>query len=103
MTNVSKRAYVDIGTLITSSPEIRGGRPCLAGTGTSVQRIALMLNQGLRAEEIAAQLPHIEPKFIFAALAYYFANREAVDAQIEGDEREGERLGRENRRRKQPA
>ena len=103
MKRMGDRAFVDIGTLVTSSPSIRGGRPCIAGTGTSVQRIALMFNQGLPAEEIAAQLPHIEPKFIFAALAYYFAKRDAIDAQIENDEREGEQLGREDRRREQLA
>ena len=32
----------DIGTLITSNPELRGGRPIIAGTGTSVRRIAAL-------------------------------------------------------------
>ncbi|MFN7924133.1 MAG: DUF433 domain-containing protein [Bryobacteraceae bacterium] len=30
----------DIGTMITRSPEIRGNRPRIAGTGVSVMRIA---------------------------------------------------------------
>jgi uncharacterized protein (DUF433 family) len=33
-------SVVDIGTLIERSPEIRKGRPCIAGTGVTVRRIA---------------------------------------------------------------
>ncbi|MDA1276895.1 MAG: DUF433 domain-containing protein [Verrucomicrobia bacterium] len=32
-------APVDIGSLITGSPEIKGGNPRIAGTGVTVQRI----------------------------------------------------------------
>ncbi|NEQ24650.1 MAG: DUF433 domain-containing protein [Microcoleus sp. SIO2G3] len=31
---------IDIGTLIASSPQIRGGRPHIVGTGLTVRRIA---------------------------------------------------------------
>jgi uncharacterized protein (DUF433 family) len=43
----------DIGTLITRSPGIRDGRPCVAGTGVSVLRIAGWYKMGLSPEEIA--------------------------------------------------
>ncbi len=32
-------AVTDMGTLITRSPEIRGGRPRIAGTAVTVRRI----------------------------------------------------------------
>ncbi len=85
-------SLVDIGSLITSTPGVNGGRPCIAGTGTSVQRIATLFRTGSSAEAIAAEYPHIDPKFIFAALTYYLANRSAFDAQIEADQEEGRRL-----------
>ncbi len=91
---------VDIGTLITSMPGIRGGRPCVVGTGTSVQRISILYNQGLSAEQIATELPHIEPKYVFAALAFYFANRDAIERQIDEDQRESFRLAEEDRLRR---
>lgn len=91
---------VDIGTLITSTPEIRGGRPCIAGTGTSVQYVSILYNRSRNVEELLAALAHLEPKLIFAALTYYFANRDAIEAQVDEDEREGLRLGEEDRLRK---
>ena len=36
----------EIGSLISRRPEIRGGRPCIAGTGVSVRRIAQWHNMG---------------------------------------------------------
>ena len=43
----------DIGRLITRSPDIRRGRPCIAGTGGTVRRIAGWYTLGLSPEEIA--------------------------------------------------
>jgi uncharacterized protein (DUF433 family) len=44
---------VDIGTLITQSPDIRGGRPRIAGTGVTVQRIVGWYKLGWTPEDIA--------------------------------------------------
>jgi uncharacterized protein (DUF433 family) len=76
----------DIGTLIDRSPEIREGRPCIAGTGVSVMRIAGWSNLGLLPEEIAAKIEHLSLAQIHAALAYYHANREEIDADIAAEE-----------------
>jgi uncharacterized protein (DUF433 family) len=74
--------HVDVGALIERSPEIRNGRPCIAGTGVTVRRIAGWSNSGLSPEEIAAEIPHLTLAGIHAALAYYYANREEIDADI---------------------
>ena len=47
----------DIGTLITQSPGICGGRLRIAGTGVSVLRIAGWYNQGHIPEMIATEYP----------------------------------------------
>nr|WP_232731817.1 DUF433 domain-containing protein [Oscillatoria sp. PCC 10802] len=47
---------MDIGTLITRDTQLRGGRPIIAGTGTSVRRIAVLYKQGLHAEEIVSEM-----------------------------------------------
>ncbi len=73
---------VDIGTLIERSPEIRKGRPCIAGTGVTVRRIAQWNSLGLTPEEIAAKIEHLTLAQIHAALAYYHANREEIDNDL---------------------
>src|ERR1700747_1766154 len=77
---------VDIGTLIERSPEIRKGRPCIAGTGVTVRRIAGWHNLGLTPEEIAAKIEHLSLAQIHAALAYYHANRDEIDSDIAKEE-----------------
>ena len=76
------RTTVDIGTLIETSPEIRKGRPCIAGTGVSVRRIAGWYNLGLTPEEIAAKMERLTLAQIHAALTYYHANRDEIDTDI---------------------
>ncbi|MEX0784641.1 MAG: DUF433 domain-containing protein [Dehalococcoidia bacterium] len=84
-------ATVDIGTLITRTPGVYGGRPCLAGTRFPVMQIALMHNEGLTPEQMTAEYSFLDLTAIYAAVAYYLANKAAVDADIA----EFERVGRE--------
>ncbi|MBI3693493.1 MAG: DUF433 domain-containing protein [Acidobacteria bacterium] len=83
---------VDIGTLIERSPEIRKGRPCIAGTGVTVRRIAGWHNLGLTPEEIAARIEHLTLAQIHAALAYYHANRDEIDSDIANEETVSEEI-----------
>jgi hypothetical protein len=46
----SMATVTEIGSLISRRPEIRGGRPCIAGTSVSVRRIAQWHNMGLIPE-----------------------------------------------------
>jgi uncharacterized protein (DUF433 family) len=85
----------DIGTLITQTPGICGGRPRIAGTGVSVRRIVGEYRAGYMPEEIQTQIPHLAIAQILAALTYYHANREVMDEAIAADEAEEERLERE--------
>jgi uncharacterized protein (DUF433 family) len=87
---------VDIGTLIVRSPEIRGGRPRVASTGVTVRRIAGWYMLGLNAEEIADRIGSVSVGQVYAALAYYHANREEIDADIAAEEALTEALEREH-------
>lgn len=73
---------IDIGTLIEQTPGIAGGRPRIAGTGVSVRRIVGWHHLGLSPEEIVLQIPHLTLARVHAALAYYYANQPAMDAEI---------------------
>ncbi|MCI0491088.1 MAG: DUF433 domain-containing protein [Blastocatellia bacterium] len=93
----------DIGDLIVRSPEIRRGRPCIAGTGITVHRIAIWYKLGHSPEEIARRYGHVSMSQVYAALAYYHANRDEIEAEIAADESEAERLEKEYLREKQSA
>lgn len=77
---------VDIGRLIHSRPDLHDGRPCLAGTGMTVHAIAARHLDGMSAKEILDDFPHLDLARIHAALAWYYANRQRIDAEIEADE-----------------
>jgi uncharacterized protein (DUF433 family) len=80
-------AFAEIGDLITRDPALRGGRPIIAGTGISVRTIAVENNRGLIPEEIAADRPPLSLAQIYAALAFYHANKQEIDADIAAEER----------------
>ena len=83
-----------IGSLIDSHEGVHGGRPCIAGTSVSVRRIALWHTAGLIAEEIVRKFGHLSLAQVYAALAYYHANREEIDADLESEARNTEALER---------
>jgi uncharacterized protein (DUF433 family) len=87
---------VDIGTLITSSPEIRGGRPRIAGTGVTVRRIAVWYKMGHAPEEIGRRIGHLSVAQVFAALTYYHANREEIEADLADEEAFADELERQH-------
>jgi uncharacterized protein (DUF433 family) len=90
----------DIGTLISRQPDIHGGCPIIAGTGVTVRRIAIWYKQGLNAEEIGDRIGHLTLAQVYAALTYYHANREEIDADIAAKEAEGDRIEALNSQRK---
>jgi uncharacterized protein (DUF433 family) len=90
-------ALTDIGSLITESPGICGGRPRIAGTGISVRRIVGWYKLGWSPEEIADRIGHISLAHVHAALTYYHANQGAIEADMAAEEAEADRLEREHR------
>ena len=83
---------VDIGTFIESSPDIRGGRPRVAGTGVTVQRIVGWYKLGLSPEDIPDEIGHLNLAQVYAALAYYHANKDGIEAAIEAEAKEAAAL-----------
>ncbi len=82
---------IDIGTLVTDSLNQANNekhRPMIAGTNTSVRRVAVLYKQGASAEEITRRLSHLSLAQVYAALAYYHANQEAIEADLAEEEAE---------------
>src|SRR5437667_7654531 len=95
----SMATVTEIGSLISRRAEIRGGRPCIAGTGVSVRRIVQWHNMGQIPEEVVQTFGgHLSLAQVHAALAYYYANQAEIDADLEAEDRETESLERQHRR-----
>lgn len=88
-------ATVNIGNLIVQDADVRGERPRIAGTGVTVQRIVGWYRQGLSPEEIADRIGHLSLAQVHAALAYYHANREEIEAAMATDKDAGDQAEQE--------
>jgi uncharacterized protein (DUF433 family) len=86
----------EIGSLIDRDSAIRAGRPKIAGTGVTVMRVAAWYKMGLTPEEIAAQYGHLSPAQVHAALVYYHANAEEIEADLAEEEVFAEMVERES-------
>lgn len=74
---------------IVSTPGIRGGKPRIDGHRITVADVAVWHERtAMSPDEIVYNYPSITLSDVYAALAYYFENRERIDADI----LEGEKL-----------
>lgn len=86
------QTITDIGTLIVKTPGTCGGRPRIAKTRFSVQQVAVLHKQGLSAADIVQEYEFLNLAQVYAALAYYHANPEEIEAYLAEEEAEYDRL-----------
>src|SRR5215470_17620670 len=82
----------DIGSLIILTPDVRGGRARISGTGVTVRRIVEWYKLGYSPEEIADEIGHVTLAQVFAALAYYHSKQEEIEADLTHEKDAAERL-----------
>jgi uncharacterized protein (DUF433 family) len=85
-------ASIDIGTLITNSPKIWGGKAIVAGTRVPVFIVVTSYQGGMTPEEIATDR-YLSFAQVYAAITYYQANRAIVEREMteyEEEVRQGE-------------
>jgi uncharacterized protein (DUF433 family) len=71
---------------ITTTPDIAGGKPHIAGRRLTVQQIVVWHEQmGYSVDEIASQYD-LTLSEIYAALAYYYDHKDAIDHSIDESE-----------------
>ncbi len=72
---------------ISTTPGVRGGRPCVEGTRISVMDIVAVERQGLSPDEIANYFSSrpLSPAEVHAALTYYYDHKQEIDAAFEQD------------------
>lgn len=67
-------------------PDVRGGRPHIAGTRIAVADVVIMhLRMGQSLEEIAGKYD-LDLAGVYAAMAYYYDHRSEIDGSVEADQ-----------------
>ncbi len=85
---------VDIGTLIESIPGVYGGLPRLARTGLPIIQLVAELRGGRTIDEVMDAYG-LDPESGYAGLAFYLANKAALDQQLDERNALGEKMYRE--------
>ncbi|MDE2775748.1 MAG: DUF433 domain-containing protein [Chloroflexota bacterium] len=68
--------------LITRKPGVRGGRPCIIGTGLRVTDIVVAMRYHERTPEQIAEGFQVSLAGVYAALTYYNLHKDEIDADI---------------------
>jgi uncharacterized protein (DUF433 family) len=87
-------------TMLVKTPGVCGGRLRIDGTRITVNQIAVMFRKGHSAEEIASAYRHLSLSQVYAALAYYLANRSEIDAELAKEDELYDVLKREEEERR---
>ena len=70
-------------TYVVTDDAILSGEPIIRGTRTPVRAIVEIWRQGVAAEAIPGQLPHLTLAQVFDALSYYSDHQAQINAYIE--------------------
>ena len=96
----------DIGTMIVRTPGTLGGRPRIDGTRIGVHSIVTEMRYAKATpEDLVSEnyWPYLTLAQVYAAIAYYHANKAEIDASIAEEERLYEEAAAEARRNGQGA
>ena len=78
--------------LIYRNPNVRGGRPCIVGTGLRVMDLVNAMRWNGRSPAQMAEAFQVSLGKIHAALAYYYENQDEIDADIREDQLRSEEI-----------
>ena len=81
--------------LIYSNPKIRGGRPCIVGTGLRVTDIVVAKLYHQRTPDEIASAYDISLAKVYAGLAFYYENRDTIEEDIRQQIRTAQKLKEE--------
>jgi uncharacterized protein (DUF433 family) len=82
---------------IASTPDVCGGKPCIAGTRIRVQDIYVWHElQGQSPDQITHEFPQLTLADVYAALSYFWDHRDAIMADIDAERRLVENMKSKN-------
>lgn len=85
--------------MLMRTPDVCGGLIRIAGTRITVHRIATLYKQGQTAEDIGQTYAHLSLGQVYAALAYYHANRDEIESELAAADAQYDEVRREVTRR----
>lgn len=71
---------------IVKTPGVRGGKARIEGSRNCVQDVVYLHKRGLAPEQIQIQYPNLNLAQIHAALSYFYANPDEIEAEIQKDQ-----------------
>jgi uncharacterized protein (DUF433 family) len=86
---------VCLDSLIESIPGVYGGRPRLKNGGLPIIQLVAEYHAGRRVPDFQRAYPFLDEASIYAGIAYYLANKEALDAELEERNRIGDEMYKE--------
>ncbi len=70
---------------IVKTPGVRGGKARIDGSRICVLDVVYLHKAGLTPEQIVVEYPDLNLAQIHAALSYYYANTDEIEAEIQRD------------------
>ncbi|MBI4339240.1 MAG: DUF433 domain-containing protein [Chloroflexi bacterium] len=67
---------------IVRTQGIRGGRPCIEGTGITVMLIAKFYKMGCDPDQIMGMYPHLSAASVYDAISYYHDHQDEIEEDI---------------------
>ena len=61
---------MDLSTVVVTTPGVRGGKPCLAGTRITVDDVLIYLASGMTNAQIVADFPELTNELVNAAIEF---------------------------------
>jgi len=61
---------VDLSTVVVTTPGVRGGKPCIAGTRITVEDVLDYLASGMTIAQIVADFPELTNELVSAAVEF---------------------------------
>ncbi len=83
---------IQLDAMLVRTPNVCGGRLHLDGSRVTVLQIAALYKRGESPEEIAQNFPQLNLSQVYAALAYYHANRAEIEQELADEEADFDRL-----------
>ena len=79
---------------VAKTPGVCGGKARVEGTRIRVHDVAFLHKEGASDGRVREEYPDLTPAQVHAALAYYYDNREEIDAELAADKAWAASLGR---------